>query len=101
MTNKETVSLDIDRIIHEPARLKITTILRYIEEVDFKFLIQETNLTNGNLVSHLKKLEDTGYISIKKFFKGRRPCTMYRLTKLGIKQYDKYKKQLKQLTKKM
>ena len=90
----------IDRVIHEPARLMIATILRYVEEAEFNFLLNETNLTNGNLVSHLRKMEDTGYVSVTKSFKGRKPCTTYRMTRMGVKKYDEYKELLRKIMRK-
>ena len=56
----------VDRLIHEPARLMIMTILNAVDEADFLYLLNETGLTRGNLSTHLSKLEDAGYIKIEK-----------------------------------
>jgi DNA-binding transcriptional ArsR family regulator len=58
----------IDRVIHEPARLLILAYLSVVESADFLFLMNQTALTRGNLSSHLSKLETAGYIEIKKEF---------------------------------
>ena len=59
---------EIDRIIHEPARLLILSFLYVVEAADFIFLMRETGLTKGNLSSHLNKLEGAGYIDVVKEF---------------------------------
>ena len=52
---------EIDRVIHEPARLLILAYLSVVESADFLFLMNQTALTRGNLSSHLSKLEAAGY----------------------------------------
>jgi DNA-binding transcriptional ArsR family regulator len=73
----------IDRLIHEPARLWIMTVLRAVREADFLYLLREGNFTQGNLSSHLMKLEEAGYIEIEKTFKGKVPLTICRATGRG------------------
>jgi DNA-binding MarR family transcriptional regulator len=85
---------ELDRLIHEPARLIITTILFSVERADFLFLMRETGLTRGNLSSHLSKLEEAGYIEVEKTYKGKLPLTICRLTKAGRKAFESYKQQL-------
>lgn len=85
---------DVDRLIHEPARLMITTILNTVESADFLYLKKETGLTRGNLSSHLSKLEEAGYIEIEKTFKGKLPLTICRLTEKGRKAYTAYRAQM-------
>ena len=92
---------DMDRMIHEPARLVIVTILNTAEQVDFLFLQRETGLTKGNLSFHLTKLEEAGYISIEKTYRGRVPLTLISLTEKGRKAFEVYRKQLAQLIEKM
>ena len=60
--------IEIDKLIHEPARLQIMTQLYVVEEADFLFLMRKTGLTWGNLSSHMSKLETAGYIEVKKEF---------------------------------
>jgi DNA-binding transcriptional ArsR family regulator len=84
--------VDIDRLIHEPARLVIVTILNSVEAADFLFLAREAGLSKGNLSSHLAKMEDAGYVSIEKTYKGKIPLTVCRLTEVGRKAYRMYRK---------
>jgi DNA-binding transcriptional ArsR family regulator len=85
---------DVDRIIHEPARLLIVALLSGVKEADFLWLLRESALTKGNLSSHLAKLEDAGYVKIEKTFRGKVPLTMLRLAKPGRAAFDAYKKQM-------
>ena len=80
----------LDRVIHEPARLMIMTILFAVEEADFVYLQRECGLTQGNLSSHLTKLEETGYLTITKTFKGKYPLTICRLTRKGREAFEVY-----------
>ena len=85
---------ELDRLIHEPARLLIVTILSTVESADFLFLQRETELTKGNLSAHLRKLEDAGYVKIQKTFKGKLPLTVCKLTAAGTKALTQYRQQL-------
>lgn len=85
----------LDRLIHEPARLLILTILSTVASADFLFLQRETSLTRGNLSAHLSKLEEAGYIEIEKTFKGKLPLTICKLTTSGRKAVTQYRQQLK------
>jgi DNA-binding MarR family transcriptional regulator len=85
---------ELDRLIHEPARLLIVTILSTVASADFLFLQRETGLTKGNLSAHLAKLEDAGYVKIEKTFRGKLPLTVCRLTKAGQKALAQYRQQL-------
>jgi len=86
---------DLDRIIHEPARLLILTILFAVESADFLFLQREAGLTKGNLSAHLSKLEAAGYVRITKTFKGKLPLTICRLTSSGQNAFAQYRRQLR------
>jgi len=85
---------ELDRLIHEPARLLIVTILSTVESADFLFLQRETDLTKGNLSAHLSKLESAGYVHIEKTFKGKLPLTVCKLTEAGQKAFDGYRQQM-------
>jgi len=85
---------ELDRLIHEPARLLIVTILSTVARADFLFLQRETGLTKGNLSAHLSKLEVAGYVQIEKTFKGKLPLTVCRLTSAGQKALKSYRQQL-------
>ena len=86
--------LDLDRIIHEPARLMIVSILAAVESADFLYLQRETGLTKGNLSAHLSKLETAGYVSIEKTYRGKVPLTLCRLTQAGQAALDGYRQRL-------
>ncbi len=86
--------LDLDRMVHEPARLAILTVLAAAEEVEFLFLMQVTGLSKGNLSSHAQKLETTGYVEVLKSFRGRIPSTRYRITAAGRSALAAYHRQL-------
>lgn len=81
----------LDRVIHEPARLKIMTHLYVVESGDFTYLMRSTGLTRGNLSSHMSKLEEAGYIEVEKKFIERKPLTMLRLTKEGREAFLNYR----------
>lgn len=89
--------IEIDRVIHEPARLLITAHLYVVESADYVFLMQNTGLTWGNLSSHLSKLEAAGYVEITKDFIERKPHTMVKLTPEGRNAFDAYRLQMKAL----
>ncbi|MHC4737347.1 MAG: winged helix-turn-helix domain-containing protein [Planctomycetota bacterium] len=82
--------MEFDKIIHEPARLRIMMILSGIEQADFNFLLTTLSLTRGNLSRHIEKLESAGYLKVKKSFKGKIPNTSYQLTKKGSKALAQY-----------
>jgi DNA-binding transcriptional ArsR family regulator len=88
---------DIDRIIHEPARLMILALLYVVESGDFTFLMRQTGLTWGNLSSHLSKLEAAGYIAVEKEFLGKKPHTMLFLTDEGRAAFRDYRQRMKQV----
>ena len=88
--------VDVDRLIHEPSRTVILAILAAVESADFLYLQRETGLTKGNLSVHLSKLEEAGYVSIEKTYRGKIPMTLCRMTGDGRNAFDAYRKQLKQ-----
>ncbi len=81
----------LDRLIHDPTRLMLVSYLFVVDSADFVFLKNQTKLTAGNISSHMTKLEDAGYVKVKKSFVGKRPQTMFRLTKKGRTAFDKYR----------
>jgi len=81
---------EIDRILHEPARLTMLIYLYSLKTADFTFLRQQTGLTQGNLSSHLSKLESTGFVSVKKTFRGKRPLTLVELSAKGREAFRQY-----------
>jgi DNA-binding transcriptional ArsR family regulator len=85
---------DLNRVIHEPARLMLVALLAGVKEADFLWLQRESGLTKGNLSSHLARLEEAGYIAVQKTFKGKIPLTILRLTATGKAAFDAYKKKM-------
>ena len=80
----------VDRVIHEPARLAIMKILDAVSEADFLYLQREGGFTQGNLSGHLARLEEAGYVSIEKTFKGKLPLTVCSLTGKGKTAFTRY-----------
>jgi DNA-binding transcriptional ArsR family regulator len=91
--------IEVDRTIHEPARAAILAVLYGVESADFKFLLETTQLTKGNLSVHARKLQEAGYLEIKKSFLNNYPHTRYSMTKLGRAAFKAYVKKLKWLSK--
>lgn len=86
---------DLDRVIHEPARLRIVALLAGVEEADFLWLLRESALTKGNLSSHLARLEEAGYVAVQKTFRGKIPLTMLRLSEVGRSAFAGYRRAMK------
>ncbi len=80
----------IDNILHSRIRLAVVAILIANGEVDFVTLKKGVQATDGNMNTHLKKLEEHKYISVKKVFLDRKPVTLYSLTKTGIDAFQEY-----------
>lgn len=103
MSATETAGTDvqsiagIDRLVHEPARLMVLTILYVVESADFLYLMRQTDLTRGNLSSHLSKLEAAGYIDVKKEFVDKIPRTLLRLTDSGREAFQAYRQDMIQV----
>ena len=85
---------DLDRLVHEPARLGILTNLFVVESADATWLLQQTGLTWGNLASHLAKLEEAGYVSVVKTFKGKKPLTTIAITGDGRTALTSYRERM-------
>lgn len=88
---------ELDRVIHEPARLLILAYLSVVESADFLFLMNQTGLTRGNLSSHLSKLEAVEYVEVKKEFVEKIPRTLLRLTETGKTAFMQYRSNMKQI----
>ena len=100
-TTKKDINLpnveEVDKVIHESARLIIMSFLYLVESADFLFIMQQSGLTFGNLSSHMKKLEEAGYIEVIKEFVDRRPRTSLRLTSAGRKAFIEYREKMRSL----
>ncbi len=90
-TSELNVDVEIDRIVHEPARLKVLAYLSLVEGADFTFLVSRIGLTMGNLSAHISKLEETGYVLVAKDFVDNRPRTLLSITEQGKKAFDNYR----------
>jgi len=90
ISGQDTLS-EIDPVIHAPARLRLVRQLYVVDAADATFLINATGLTWGNLATHLRKLEDHGYVTVKKGYRGRKPSTSISLTELGRTAFEKYR----------
>jgi len=88
---------EIDKLIHEPARLQILAYLYVVESADFVYLMRQTGLTWGNLSSHMTKLEEAGYLEVEKEFVNKKPHTLLHLTREGRKAFDEYREQMQQM----
>lgn len=88
--------LDLDRLVHEPARLAILSVLSGVEWAEFKMVESLTKLTKGNLSSHLAKLEEGGYVAIHKGYRGKVPLTTLSITKQGREALEAYWEQIRQ-----
>ena len=89
--------LVLDRLIHEPGRLAILTVLSSVRDADFVFLQRATGLTKGNLSSHLTTLEDAGLVTIEKRFVRKQPNPSVALTREGKRRVAHHWDQLERL----
>ncbi len=85
---------EIDRVIHEPARLMIMAHLYVVDEADFVYLAEKTRLTHGNINTHMARLQEGGYVTVEKMFVANRPRTVYRMTNEGRVALQNYRKQV-------
>ena len=87
----------IDPLIHAPARLMVMTYLYVVDSIDFVYLKRVTDLSWGNLSTHLSKLEEAGYVELEKSFQDKKPHTMIRLTDQGRQAFRAYKDGLQEV----
>ena len=88
---------DIDAVIHERARLAIVAALAVSPTLSFLELKSMLDLTDGNISTHARTLEEAGYIVVEKTFRGRRPHTTMQLTLKGRKAFERYLQTLHQI----
>lgn len=86
---------EINRVVHEPSRLMILMYLYSVEKADFVFLVNATELTWGNLSSHVSKLEEVGYVDVEKGYVGKKPRTLVQLTSAGRRAIDSYRRTMR------
>ena len=97
----ENVSNELDKVIHERMRLGIISALAANEKLSFTDLKNLLNTTDGNISVHARKLEDAGYVSMKKSFAGRMPLTEYKITAAGRNALEQYLNHMEALIKAM
>lgn len=91
--------MQVDRLIHEPARTAIMTALYGCAGASFGFLLTVTGLSRGNLSRHATRLADAGYIVMDKSFRGNIPQTTYHLTRKGEAAFKAYRARLRWMLK--
>ena len=82
--------LQLDRVIHEKGRLAIMSMLAASPELSFTELRDTLNMTDGNLTTHIRTLQEAGYVSVTKSFQNNRPLTTCSVTSSGKKAFTNY-----------
>ncbi len=95
MNDQLKTIVELDRVIHEPARLMLVALLSEVPEVDFLYLLRETGMSKGNLSSHLSRLETAGYVEVTKTYRGKVQMTLCRLTDEGHQAFEQYRASMK------
>jgi DNA-binding MarR family transcriptional regulator len=80
--------MDFDKLVHQPTRLQIFAYLYRHGETPFSELVEDLDITEGNLASHMNKLEEADCVAVEKEFVDRKPRTSYRLTDLGRDKFE-------------
>lgn len=87
----------LDPIIHSRIRLAVISLLTSVRQADFNYLKNTIGTTDGNLSTHLTKLDEAGYISVKKSFKEKKPHSLYAITEKGKTSFSLYLKALEEI----
>jgi DNA-binding MarR family transcriptional regulator len=87
---------ELDPILHSQLRLAVVSLLVSVREAEFTYLKEQTHSTAGNLSVQIQKLKEAGYIEVEKSFKDNYPQTTCKITKAGVKAFEKYVHDLKQ-----
>ena len=85
----------LDPLLHSELRLAVMSLLISADEAEFPYIKEQTGATAGNLSVQVDKLSEAGYIEVEKTFKGKRPCTICRVTPKGNQAFETYVKALK------
>lgn len=85
----------LDPVLHSELRLAIMSLLIGLEQADFTYLKEKTGATGGNLSVQIQKLNEAGYIQVKKTFKDNYPLTICKITAKGIKAFEDYVESIK------
>ena len=89
--------LQLDRVIHEKGRLAIMSMLAASPELSFTEMRDSLKMTDGNLTTHIRTLQEAGYVSVTKSFQNNRPLTTCALTSAGKKAFTSYINLLEQI----
>ncbi len=81
---------DLDPLLHQQLRLAVMSVLLTVQDAEFTFLKEQTTATAGNLSVQLTKLQEAGYLTITKGYKGKVPQTRCALTPVGIAAFETY-----------
>jgi len=82
--------LQLDRVIHEKGRLAIMSMLAASPELSFTELRDALRMTDGNLTTHIRTLQEAGYVTVAKSYQNKRPLTTVSLTTAGRKAFTAY-----------
>jgi DNA-binding MarR family transcriptional regulator len=89
--------MNLDPVIHTPARLQIISLLATATEAEFAFVRDSLDMSDSVVSKHASALEKAGYIEIRKGYVGKRPRTWFKLTKEGRRAFDDYVTALQQI----
>ena len=89
--------LQLDRVIHEKGRLAIMSMLAASAELSFTELRDSLNMTDGNVTTHIRTLQEAGYLAVSKSYQNNRPLTTCSLTATGRKAFAEYVSLLEQI----
>ncbi len=87
----------LNPLIHAPKRLAILSVLITVDDASFNYLKESVEITDGNLSTHLSKLEQAGFVSLEKTFSGKKPLTTVSITETGHQAFMDYLDQLEKL----
>lgn len=87
----------INRVFHSPIRFAVMAMLANEQQSNFVAIRKAVGATEGNLATHMRKLEDSGYVAVRKSFKGRKPRTEYEITEAGRSAFQTYLDQLNRI----
>ena len=85
----------LDPLLHSELRLAVMSLLVTADEAEFPYIKEQTGATAGNLSVQIDKLAAAGYIEVEKTCKGKKPCTLCRITPVGLKAFEDYVEALK------
>ncbi len=93
----QKINSGLDRLLEHRTRLAALVLLTHFDELSFVRLRDDLGETDGNLGAHLRKLEEAGYIDVRKEFQGRKPITWYSITNRGREALRKHLATLERL----